>query len=771
MDNMEAIGNVVLNYKYYSGEDLYSEGLSEDLLLKYVSENSEADYPHVIQNTRSWPVLYHLSTARENICSWLPIKKSDKVLEIGSGCGAITGCLSRLAGRVTCIELSKKRSTINAVRHKQLSNIEIMVGNFEDIEPELTEKYDYITLIGVLEYAGSYINSPDPYNDILKRVSRHLNENGRLIIAIENRMGLKYFAGCKEDHTGRLFEGIEGYPETTGVKTFTRKELKQLLDDCGYHSRFYYPYPDYKLPHTIYSDSWLPGTGELNTNMRNFDADRVVTFDETRVFDTLIKEDRFADFSNSFLVMATVDSEDSGTVLPVYAKYSGERANGYRIATIIEADGNGGSRAVYKQALSLEANAHVDSIFVKYKNLTKDFEGTGFAANACKRVGDEQEYPVADNGDEEKTGQVALEFLEGITLEAYLDRLEEDREYERMLLLMKQYEAMINSISRVPFKNSESFSEVFGCDIEEDYMSPEVPDIDMIFTNIVFDEAKKENGVWTVLDYEWTFNFPVPSKFIVYRTLFYYIDTHKGSPYMRYIKKRGLDLYAEFKITEAEKELFSKMEKHFQEYIVKGSPSLEVIYKLMPVKSVDMNKAAANEFYFRNLNNPEIFYSSDGCYSSDKRIYRTADTEDADGHNVSIEIPVEDGMDFLRFDPAEFRCLVRIREITLIREGGEKEKIESFLINGMEGPDGMLLFDTQDPQLHFIRLPRGKKIIRIKYTVSMPEEEIFDMLKGMFRERTGASERLSGIGSKVLHRLERGRREVLPAGLRRVVLQ
>lgn len=219
-DKMEAIGNVVLNLNYYGGVDLYSEGAGEDLLLELVSGHTEAEYPALIQNTRSWSVMYHLSNERENICSFLPIKKTDKVLEIGSGCGAITGCLARLAGHVTCIELSKKRSTINAVRHKMLDNIDIIVGNFEDVEQELEEKYDYITLIGVLEYAASYIKSRDPYHDILKRVSRHLKEDGRLIIAIENQLGLKYFAGCREDHTGRFFDGIEGYRDAEGVKTF-----------------------------------------------------------------------------------------------------------------------------------------------------------------------------------------------------------------------------------------------------------------------------------------------------------------------------------------------------------------------------------------------------------------------------------------------------------------------------------------------------------------------------------------------------------------------
>ena len=59
------------------------------------------------------------------------------MLEIGSGCGAITGILAKKAGEVTCIELSKMRSTINAFRNRDWENVRILVGNFQDIEESL----------------------------------------------------------------------------------------------------------------------------------------------------------------------------------------------------------------------------------------------------------------------------------------------------------------------------------------------------------------------------------------------------------------------------------------------------------------------------------------------------------------------------------------------------------------------------------------------------------------------------------------------------------
>ena len=226
------------------------------------------------------------------------------MLEIGSGCGPITGILAKKAQSVTCNDLSKMRSTINAYRNRDCDNVKIMVGNFQDVESSLTEKYDYITLIGVFEYSQGYIGTEQPYVEMLRRITRHLAPGGKLVIAIENRLGLKYWAGCTEDHVGRYFEGLENYPETKGVRTFSRKELSHIIAQAGdFKTTFYYPYPDYKFPLVIYSDKRLPKKGELKDDFCNFDRARMHLFDEGKVYDSLTDAALFQEFSNSFLVL------------------------------------------------------------------------------------------------------------------------------------------------------------------------------------------------------------------------------------------------------------------------------------------------------------------------------------------------------------------------------------------------------------------------------------------------------------------------------------
>ena len=251
----EQIGKITLDLSKYPGEDLYCDGAVEDELLDIVRKYSQVEYPQLIEQRKSWPILYHLSPLRENIVDFVPMSPQDKVLEVGSGCGAITGALARKAGSVTCVDLSKKRSLINAYRHSDCDNITIHVGNFQDIEPGLSRDFNYICLIGVFEYGRGYIGGDHPYEEFLRILMGHLAPGGRILIAIENKYGLKYFAGCKEDHLGSYFSGIENYQEGGNARTFSRQGLEKIFQSCGveeYH--FYYPYPDYKFMTSVYSD-------------------------------------------------------------------------------------------------------------------------------------------------------------------------------------------------------------------------------------------------------------------------------------------------------------------------------------------------------------------------------------------------------------------------------------------------------------------------------------------------------------------------------------
>lgn len=157
------------NLQWYKNEDLYSDGEVEDFIIKIIAENRPEDYSNAVYEQFNWPIYYHLSPLRKNILNWYKFKPDSSVLEIGCGMGAITNVLCDECKDVTAVELSRKRATATLLRCREKKNLEIIVGNLNDIEFE--KKFDYITLIGVLEYQGTYTETTNPYKDFWLKLS------------------------------------------------------------------------------------------------------------------------------------------------------------------------------------------------------------------------------------------------------------------------------------------------------------------------------------------------------------------------------------------------------------------------------------------------------------------------------------------------------------------------------------------------------------------------------------------------------------------------
>lgn len=287
----------------------YSDGdVVENQILEFFKEKRPPkEIKQYIKDNPSWPIKYHLSPDRHNLLSWYTFKKKESLLEIGGGCGALTGLFLDKGLDVTTVELSKRRANIIRGRFKNKENLEVLDGNIHD--KELKGKYDYVTLIGVLEYSGKYGKGDNPYLDMIKESKSFLKKDGTLIIAIENRFGLKYWRGAPEDHTNILFDSLEGYPNYQGIRTFGKKELTDLLIEGGFKKEdisFYYPLPDYKFCYEIFSDEYLPSENHSVSNIvypSPHPTENEILFDEALVSKGLQKNNLLGEFANSFLLI------------------------------------------------------------------------------------------------------------------------------------------------------------------------------------------------------------------------------------------------------------------------------------------------------------------------------------------------------------------------------------------------------------------------------------------------------------------------------------
>jgi hypothetical protein len=200
---------------------------------------------------------------------------------------------------------------VNAYRNKDARNLEVAVGNIQDYKP--ADKFDYVVCIGVLEYSGTFIDDPYPYKRFLELVRSFVCDGGTLLLAIENKFGLKYLSGTAEDHLGSTFTGINDYIGRNKIRTFSRTELIRLMEEAGFESPyFYYPHPDYKLPKVVYSDDYYPNEEiELPRQLLpapGWGINREQVFSEMLAMNSIENLGIFPAIANSFLVEVKAQS-------------------------------------------------------------------------------------------------------------------------------------------------------------------------------------------------------------------------------------------------------------------------------------------------------------------------------------------------------------------------------------------------------------------------------------------------------------------------------
>ena len=671
METKEYIGKVLMDNTYYGGEDIYSDGSIEDEILEIVKSTPESGYDDVIKEKDNWPILYHLSAQRENIVASLPISKKDKVLEIGSGCGAVSGALARMCGELTCVDLSRKRSLINANRHKDLDNMTIFTGNFTDIEKGLPCDFDCICLIGVYEYSDSYIGGDTPHKDFLEIIGKHLSPDGCIVIAIENRLGMKYFAGCREDHLGTYFSGIEGYPEGSGVRTFSRPALEKLLDESGFTNRtFGYPYPDYKFCSLIFTDERLPEQGELTRNLRNFDSSRLDVFDEKRAFDASIEDGLFPVFSNSYIVVARRKEKEDGDRC-IYVKCSNERNPEYAIKTMMMETPKG-ERYILKAA-EHGNESYPGSIKKSGEALEKKYDGTELKIN---------KGTLTDKG-------LKLEYVKGTGLETLLDECIDKNDTDGYRKLILKYKSLIEHNADVAPWNR-----------------------DMIFQNIIV----SDKGEWNLIDYEWTSDEKIEAKDLAYRSLFCFAA---GVPRRENFDREWFD--DTFGGGADDYRSAAERERDFQRSVTDKALVLENIRASIgnAVVCALPEQKDAPSYSLQIYTDRGNGYTPEECVTVPNAYHRlTAGTG-----RVEVDFVIPEGAKEVRIDPVSFICVAQIRSLAI---DGREVSFTKIRYRGQSLGPGEIFFRDNDPGIRVkVKGCGGKRLTAsmiVSRVLDVPEE-------------------------------------------------
>ena len=293
-------------FTVHKSRESYEDG-GEDYVLNTIenAKNRSAFSPELESAITDWASEYHFSGERLNLLSVIKLTQGMQVLDIGGGTGIISRYLADKGCVITLLEGELVRAKSAYARLETFEDAEVIVGEISDLPTD--RKFDLIIICGVLEYVG--LAQSEQW---LKRVTSHLKESGSLFLAIENKIGLKYWLGYPEDHTGVVFDGLMDYSGHNAPRTYGSSELRNKISAAGLtEMKFFYPFPDYKKPRQIISDSGanLLSPSEIYSLITNPFADYAgisnIKIDKSAVFKTVLENSLLNEMANSFIVIAS----------------------------------------------------------------------------------------------------------------------------------------------------------------------------------------------------------------------------------------------------------------------------------------------------------------------------------------------------------------------------------------------------------------------------------------------------------------------------------
>ena len=399
----------------------------------------------------------------------------------------------------------------------------------------------------------------------------------------------------------------------------------------------------------------------------------------------------------------------------IYSKFSNDRRDEYAIVTNILKDVDG-NRYIEKLAAKQAGQQHIDNLSVWETKLREEYRGTGIRPNEMV----------------EKNGKKYFRYVHGTALDAVLDQYLKNDDVDTVVSILGRY---INLIARVhddiDFEMTEEFRTVFGEVVFPDRMRcAGVTNIDMVTENLMIcgkgSEDIFENDC-QMIDYEWTFDFPIPAHFVIYRILHYYMETKAERAVLK-----GMNLYEKFGLSTRELALYREMEAHFQSYILGDMKPLWMMHDDIVKPAVSMASMEDNLKYDEKRVNMEVFYDfGEGIKPESCVSYQR--TVGPDGF-VTVRIPVRNAR-VIRLDPSSKPCITIIRDVKGLYVPRGSYPI-AYRTNASLEKNGACIFGFDDAQIYFENIRENTQEVEVTLSVL---SDNFDTRINVFTERAGIS--------------------------------
>lgn len=271
------------------------------------------------------------------IIRWYPFKEGKSILYLGDA-DAIFSCLKE-----------KNGDNVSIISIARLSSIK-------------AKRFDYIVCIG-------YLEKVQDIQGLFSHLKTMLSPGGRLLLGMNNRLGLRYFCGDKDVHTGQVIDGLDDYfraynkaEDSFNGRSYDKAQLQGFLGKAGFTKQKYYSvFSGLENPNIIISEDYLPNENLCTRLFPSYNDPTSLFMEEKRLYSGLIENGMFHNMANAFFIECGMRGKLSDAL---QITNSLDRGKEHSIITVIH-----DNDTVTKQAAYMEGEKSLLSLCINSEKL------------------------------------------------------------------------------------------------------------------------------------------------------------------------------------------------------------------------------------------------------------------------------------------------------------------------------------------------------------------------------------------------------------------
>ena len=261
----------------------------------------------------------------KELLQWYPFAKGSNVLYIGDSEDPISEMLGDMQG------------------------ISLQISDLSGAE-RLNDKFDYVICISIPE------KTEDP-GKCLSILKSRINDKGKLLLGMNNRLGLRYFCGDRDRYTGRNIDGLEDYGhsylkemDSFEGRMYDHDQLYTMLNNAGFGKQHYYSvFPDLNHASLLLSEDYYPNE-DISTRFPSlYNYPSTVFLFQSTLYQTFINNKVFHTFANAYLIECMDSSSDAVFTDALQVTNSFDRGPENAMITIVHSDNSVSKEAVYHE--------------------------------------------------------------------------------------------------------------------------------------------------------------------------------------------------------------------------------------------------------------------------------------------------------------------------------------------------------------------------------------------------------------------------------------